>query len=595
LFLSACHNYHLNSTRGALFGLILGLSFVVGCEPSLPSVGSTPTIPDPFSSSCLVEVTEELGLKFHHDPGAFDTFLMPQLVGAGGAMFDMDNDQDLDILLITGVQIGDRSESKGDRLFRQESDGKFTDVTDWSGIACDGFGMGCAVGDIDNDGDLDLYLTRYGEDHLLRNKGNGQFEDITQQSGIANPQWGTAACFADLDRDGFLDLFVANYGDYFPGALCEDSSGRRDFCGPAALSGTVSKLYRNCGIQGEGDTACTKFEDVSIVSGIAQRTGKGLGVLCKDFTDDGRMDIFVANDGEENFLWVQHDNFTFNNEAILRGLALNRFGEAQANMGVVTDDFNHDGWADIVVTHLIGEYNTLFSGGPHGQFTDQTAEAGMSNSSLPFTGFGIASADLDLDGDFDLAIANGGVLRSADAHSKDVVPFWQGYAQRNEIYLNDGKGAFASHSRLGGSDFATRLEVSRGIIAGDIDNDGDIDLMVTNCDGPGRLYRNQFPRKGGFLSVSVFDPKLKRLSIGATVQLHLMDQVVSRDLMPSYGYLTSNDFRVHFGVGDAKKYDSIRVTWPDNKCETEEFPGGPVDRMITLERGSGRILPGVSP
>lgn len=530
-------------------------------------------------------------IHFEHDPGELGTYPLPQIMGSGAAFFDFDGDDDLDLLLISGVQRSLEGKSTGDKLFRQEANGKFTDVTEWSGIATGGYGMGVAVGDIDNDGDLDLYLTRFGDDRLFQNRGDGRFDDITDQAGIANPQWGTAASFFDYDRDGWLDLFVANYVDYFPGSVCEGGSGRRDYCGPESLKGTVGRLYRNLG-KPASDFARSTFEDVTIASGIARRVGKGLGLLCRDFDGDGRPDIFVANDGEENFLWIQHDGHAFSNEAVLRGVALNRFGEAHANMGVVSDDFNNDGVSDLFVTALAGEYNMLFQGTQVGQFSDKTVSAGLAISSLPFTGFGVASADFDHDGDVDLAIANGGVNRGDRTESRDVNEFWRDYAQRNEFYLNNGKGGFESKRRLGGSDFTERIEVSRSLVSGDIDNDGDVDLLVTNCAGPARLYRNDFPKLGGWLILSAVDPILKRAAIGAQIQVQVGNRSIMRELNPSTGYLGCNDLRVHFGLGNASRYEAIRVFWPDGSMEVEEFPGGAINQSITLKRGSGRIVGG---
>ncbi len=571
---------------------LLAFLFLTGCASKLETSSQSRSDPtDPYKLPCLVEITTASGIRFEHDAGELANYPMPQIMGSGAALFDIDGDNDLDILLISGEQHRVEGKFAGDKLFRQEDDGTFVDVTEWSGIAAAGYGMGAAIGDIDNDGDIDLYLTRYGDDRLFQNRGDGRFDDITEQAGISNPQWGTAASFFDFDRDGMLDLFVTNYVDFFPGSICEDGSGRRDYCGPESLKGTVGRLFRNLG-KPANDSVHSTFEDVTIASGIARRVGKGLGLLCRDFDGDGRPDIFVANDGEENFLWIQHDNFVFSNEAILRGVALNRFGESQANMGVVADDFNNDGWCDLLVTHLAGEYNTLFQGNQFGQFSDKSVSAGIAMASLPFTGFGIASADFDHDGDVDIAIANGGVKRGVKTNSPDVREFWQDYAQRNEFYLNDGKGGFGSQRRLGGSDFTTRIEVSRSLVSGDIDNDGDIDLLVTNCAGPARLYRNDFPKLGGWLTISAIDPALKRAAIGAQIQVQIGNRWLTRELNPSAGYLGCNDLRVHVGLSNAPRYDAIRVYWPHGAMEVEEFPGGTINQSIVLMRGSGRILSG---
>jgi len=509
----------------------------------------------------------------------------------------------LDVLLIQGASNNSANSPSGLKLFRQDTPTQFTDVTSTSGINAQGFGMGCAVGDVDNDGDVDVYITRYGEDSLFINQDGGQFLDATAASGISNLQWGTAASFFDYDRDGWLDLFVVNYVDYFPGSICEDGAGRRDFCGPESLTGTTSKLYHNVSASSSSASPLSasragegpKFEDVTVASGIARRVGKGLGVICRDFDMDGRQDILVANDGAENFLWIQHDNSAFSNEALLRGVALNRIGEAEANMGVVADDFDRDGFSDLFITHLREESDTLFRGTQFGQFADQTVASGFGVTSLPFTSFGVAAVDFDHDADLDLAICNGGVKRGLRTNSSDVDDFWRDYAQRNEIYLNNGRGNFVSEDGLGGSDFSRRVEVSRALLSGDMDNDGDVDLLVTNCSGPARLYRNDFPKLGNWLTITAQDPALKRIALGAQIQLIAGKLVINREINPSTGYLGSNDPRVHFGLGNAPRYDAIRVYWPSGNGEIEEFPGGQLNQQITLVRGTGRILAGGSP
>ncbi len=546
----------------------------------------------------LVEITQQVHLQFQHETGAITQYDMPQIMGSGACLFDIDGDQDLDILLIGGSSQPAGTTAGGNRLFRQEADGTFTDVTASSGLDSEGYGMGAAVGDIDNDGDLDLYLTRYGDDRLYRNNGQGEFEDITASSGIANPQWSTAATFLDYDRDGWLDLFVVNYVDFFPGSICEDGSGRRDFCGPESLAATADKFYRNTtGEAASGASPAPSFEDITVASGIATRSGKGLGVLADDFNGDGWLDLLVANDGQENFLWVQYEQGVFSNEALLRGVALNRQGEAEANMGVVAEDFNEDGWLDLLITHLRQESNTLylgngtgFWGAGQGQFRDQTTAAGLGVSSLPYTGFGIAAIDFDHDADLDLAIVNGGVKRGPPATTQDVPEFWRDYAQPNQLYLNRGEGRFEEASRQSGGAFTQPVEVSRALAAGDIDNDGDVDLLLSNCAGPARLYRNEFPKAGNWLSLNLIDPRLKRVAIGAQIQIQAGGRLLTRQCNPSSGYLSVNDLRVHVGLGQCARVDAIRVLWPDGERSVEVFPGVDTDQAITLERGTGSTM-----
>lgn len=568
-----------------------------GCRqsPAVPQKTALPTAD--ASTAFLPEISETVGIRFQHATGDLHAFSMPQIMGSGGAMFDFDADGDLDIFLVDGGTIPESAAATepeshwAGKLYRQEDPGHFVDVTEASGLTHRGYGMGCAVGDIDNDGDLDLYLTTYGEDRLFSNQGNGTFTDITDQSGISNPRWGTAASFFDYDLDGWLDLFVVNYLDYFPGSICEDGRGRRDYCGPQSFSGTVDKLYRNLGRDVE--SGAVRFSDETVARGLAARAGRGLGVLCRDFDGDRRPDVFVANDMQENILWMQQPDGNFRDEALLRGVAVNRLGEPEANMGVISDDLNRDGFFDLFVTHLTGETNTLFSGDPSGVFSDTTARSGLGAPSFPFTGFGVAAVDLQHDGHLDVVVVNGKVKRGpSTVAGGSANDHWYDYAEPNQVYLNDGRGQFVVEDRLGESRFSSLLEVSRGLISGDIDNDGDIDLLVTNCGGVARLFRNDFPKQGHWLGVRAVDPELRRDALGARITVRAGDLVMTRELNPSSSYLSSNDPRVHFGLGAADHYDSVEVEWPHGEPVRELFPGGSADRYLTLGRKAGKPMSG---
>lgn len=567
---------------------IVGALVIGGCQQWTPDIEPAKEIPAVGSAAVFQEVEEGSGLTFRHDAGVTGSYPMPRIMGSGGALFDFDSDGDLDVLLIDGGSwLDDKTDPSsefrtGSRLFRQDADGKFVDVTASTGLAQRAYGMGVAIGDMNNDGHLDVYFTNYGNDQLFQNKGDGSFVEITSSAGIANPNWATAACFFDYDLDGWLDLFVVNYLDYFPGSRCEDGQGRRDFCGPQSFPGTVAKLYRNLG----STSGRVQFSDVTVVSGIASRAGRGLGLLCRDFNADGRPDVMVANDMQENFLWIQQEHGKFQEQALVRGIARNRLGEVEANMGVISDDLDGDGRFDLFVTHLTGETNTLFRGDQQGSFVDTTAASGLGPPSFPYTGFGVAALDVECDGDLDLAIANGKVKRgnSSAASGGD---FWHDYAEPNQLYLNDGKGHFDLQTDLGGSLFSQRIEVSRGLMSGDIDKDGDVDLLVTNCGGPARLYYNSFPRLGNWLTVRVIDPDLNRDAIGARIKVRTGDRTFLRELNPSSSYLSSNDFRVHFGLGKVPQYDSIEVTWPAAGGGIERFPAGETNRHITLLKGNG--------
>jgi hypothetical protein len=449
-----------------------------------------------------------------------------------------------------------------------------------------GYGVGVAIGDLDNDGFPDLYITGYGGDRLLLNNGDGTLTDGTHSLETINERWGTAAAFFDYDRDGWLDLCVVNYLDYFPGSLCDDGSGRRDYCGPTSFRGTVSKLYRN---RGEIDEHGLRFSDVTVAAGLAARPGPGLGLLCRDFDGDGRPDILIANDMSPNTLWVQQSDGTFRDEALLRGVAVNRFGQPEANMGVVCGDLDGDGLDDIFITTLRGETNALYLGRPGGQFSDEVAGSGLGPPSLEFTGFGAVAIDLENDGDLDLVVVNGRVKRAPPLKAARLNPFWNDYAEPNQVFLNDGNGHFSNGSEHGGL-LTQRVEVSRALAYADFDNDGDFDLLVTNCAGPARMYRNETPREGSWLMVRAIDPLLNRDAIGARVEVSAAGRQMHRQVNPSSSYLSSNDFRIHFGLGETSNYDRLTIRWPDGFSES--FPGGAANRHIVLFRGRGTATAG---
>ncbi|RME29286.1 MAG: VCBS repeat-containing protein, partial [Candidatus Zixiibacteriota bacterium] len=318
------------------------------------------------------DITARVGLRFVHNPGVDGSYYMPESIGSGGAFLDYDNDGDLDIYLINGNWHGEQAASRPplrNRLFRQEARGTFVDVTEASGLGDTGYGMGVAVGDIDNDGDVDVYITNVGPDKLYRNNGDGTFTDISATAGIANPEWGCSAVFFDYDLDGFLDIYVTNYVAYDPTVVCTDRAGRPDYCGPGGFDGTPDVLYHN---NGDGT-----FTDVSVASGIAAGASKGLGVVSADFNEDGYPDLYVANDGEPNHLWINRKNGTFVDRAPELGAAVNEMGQAEAGMGIALGDINGDLYPDLFVTHLRTETNTLYRSLGGRGFADETTAAGL--------------------------------------------------------------------------------------------------------------------------------------------------------------------------------------------------------------------------
>ncbi len=537
--------------------------------------------PEPEAVDWFTDVSAEVGLDFVHESGATGGLALPEIMGAGVALLDYDGDGDLDLYLVNGGLVTADRPPPVNRLYRQEADGTFVDVTAESGLGDPGNGMGVAVGDIDNDGHVDVYVTNYGPDALYRNRGDGTFTDITLAAGIDVPGWSCSAAFVDYDRDGFLDLYVTQYVDFDPSRRCFSAAGKPEFCGPKVFPPVPDVLLRN---NGDGT-----FTDVSVATGIADRAAAGLGVVCEDFNDDGWVDLYVANDAYPNFLWINGTDGGFREMAVSLGAAYNLHGETEAGMGVVAADLDNDTLVDLFVTHLSFETNTHYRNlGPDVGFADVTGETGLAAGSMPYTGFGVAAFDLDLDGDDDLVVVNGRVNRLQPLPGAWVEPPWDLLAEPNLVYLNDGTGSF-SPAGPGPSAVCDPIEVTRGLAVGDIDSDGDIDLLIGNVHGPARLYRNDTPRLGHWLGVRVVDPGLNRIALGARITLYCGDRRLVRTARRASSYLSSVDPRVHFGLGPARRVDRIDVRWPDGLHET--FPGSEVDRMVELVRGTAEVKP----
>jgi hypothetical protein len=509
---------------------------------------------------------------------------MPRIMGSGGAFLDVDNDGRLDILLVTNA--GPRSGSCN-KLYRQKPDGSFADASAGSGLDVAGHGMGVACGDIDNDGWVDVYLSQYGGGRLFRNRGaaDGEwrgFEDVTRTAAVEQPRWGTSCSFVDYDRDGWLDLAVVNYVDYDPSHGCTDAGGKPDYCHPMTFPGTSMRLFRNLGRDAAGKWR--GFEDATVKAGVAA-PGPGLGIVCADFDGDGWPDILVANDARANHLWLNRKNGTFAEDAALRGVAVHVLGRPQANMGVAWGDVDGDGLHDVFITHLTEESHTLWRQGPRGLFLDGTARANLASPRWRGTGFGTVCGDFDHDGWLDLAIANGRVSRGPAQKVAGLDEFWHVYAERNQLFVNEGEGRFRDVS-LATAAFSGTPAVSRGLAWGDVDNDGSLDLLVTAVAGPARLYRNVAEKRGRWLMVRALDPALRRDAYGARVSVRAGGRRFIGEVCPGQSYLSSGDPRVHFGLGDVKAIDELRIDWPDGLAET--FPAPRLDAAATLYRGKGR-------
>jgi enediyne biosynthesis protein E4 len=536
---------------------------------------------------------QETGLNFVHFNGMTGRFYQPEIMAGGAALFDYDGDGDLDVYLVQSRMLAAGTPLVAppdgqleDRLYRNEltvhADGtralRFTDVTASSGIRTRGYGMGVATGDIDNDGDVDLYITGFGRNQLFRNNGDGTFADVSKASGTDDPDsWGVSAAFVDFDRDGWLDLFVGNYLRYTLASHidCVGAAGQPDYCRPSAYRAQPSRLYRN---RGQG-----RFADVTIESGLAREYGPALGVSTADFNGDGWIDIFVANDEQENQLWINQRDGTFTNTALGAGAALGASGERKANMGVDAGDFDADGDEDLFITELIGQGSTLYVNDGSGRFEERSVSTGIRQASLPYTGFGAAWFDVENDGWLDLLAVNGDVNRNAAAGGAGQDPFALG--QRNQLLRNVG-GRFEDVSDRAGKVFDL-VEVSRGAAFGDVDNDGDTDVVITNASGPVRLLVNNIGARRHWLGLRLVGRKMPRDMIGARVAIvRANGSVLWRRARADGSYASSNDPRVLVGLGDATESPRVRVQWPSG--EIEEWASLPIDRYTTLTQGEGR-------
>jgi enediyne biosynthesis protein E4 len=564
------------------------------CFVSINIRANPQSSPNGTSRTIFVEVAEKVGLNFRHYNGMTGKLFLPEIMGAGAALFDYDNDGDLDIFLVQGTVLepGAKphetlfpwrgSESPRGRLFRNDlelgKDGsrklRFVDVTEKSGIVATGYGMGVAVGDINNDGRPDLYIANLGSNQMYLNKGDGTFVDVTRNTATDDPRWSTSAAFVDYDRDGWLDLMVVNYADFSPdnSPTCYAQTSARDYCTPKVFRAPGNRLFHN---RRDGT-----FEDVTVSAGLANEFGHGLGIVTADFDDDGWVDIYVANDGDPNQLWLNQKNGTFKNEALLAGAAVNRDGKAEAGMGVDAGDFDGNGTDDIFVTHLMEETNTLFSNLGKAIFEDRTRESGLGMPGRRFTGFGTLFFDYDNDSWLDLLVVNGAVQLLPELMRKgDPYPL----GQPNQLFRNTGKGSFIEVVEQAGLDFRL-LEVSRGAAFGDIDNDGDTDVLVTNNNGPVRLLLNEVGNRNHWLGLRLVS-KNGRDMLGARAEIVITkNHSFLRRSRTDGSYLSANDPRVLVGLGRVAQIDAVRVYWPSG--DVDEWKAPLVDRYITLKEGT---------
>jgi len=524
----------------------------------------------------FTEIAAQAGITFKHVFSPEKKYIVESMSG-GVALFDYDNDGYLDIYFVNSltVDLAAKHQKTKSALYHNNGDGTFTDVTDKAGVGDVGFGMGVAVGDYNNDGFDDLYVTCLGRNHLFKNNGNGTFTDVTNKAGVGDPRWSTGAAFLDYDNDGKLDLFVSNYVDFDLDHLPEFGKGRTcQFkgvpvqCGPRGLPGAGDSLYHN---NGDGT-----FTDVSKKAGVSDPNGYyGLGVICSDFDEDGYVDIFVANDSTPNFLYHNNGDGTFKEIGFTSGTAVNESGSEQGCMGVTVGDYDHDGKLDLFITNFDDEYNILYHNDGHNAFTDVSYTAKLAEVSLPYVGWGTKFFDYDNDGWLDLFVVNGHAYPQRDH-----------YRQRELLHHNNRDGTFSEVAAQMGTTLMQE-RVGRGAAFGDIDNDGDIDIVVNDLDGSPQLLRNDGGNSNNSVLIKTVGVNSNRDGIGARVKVVSGDLTQIDEVRSGGSYLSQNDLRLHFGLEKRTIIDLIEVRWPSGVID--KITNLSANRILTIKEGKGVV------
>ncbi len=502
----------------------------------------------------FTDVTVESGIDFVHTNGATGRKYVIETVGPGAAFLDVDADGDLDVYLLNGAPTGPGavpSPQLVNRMYRNSGAGTFVDRTAGSGLGDDGYGMGSCAADVDNDGDLDVYVTNFGPNRYYENDlPAGRFVDRTAAAAVGDSAFSTGCAFADVDADGFVDLYVANYHDfsYANHKLCaEGGSGLQLYCGPESFNGVRDHLFRN---QADGT-----FTDETEARGLLSTDGKELGVVFGDIDLDGDPDLYLANDKTLNFLYLNKGGGHFDETGLLAGVAYNEDGDVEAGMGVHLADYDGDMLPDLLVTNFQWETNTLYRNVGGATFLDETFNAGFGKSSIPYLSWGTQFFDVDNDGDRDAFIASGHLESDVEIYENTT------FAQRNQLFLNDGSGRFEEITPIQGSALDER-QVSRGAAFGDYDDDGDIDILVANVSERPQLLRNDTVGAGHWLRLRLEGTRSNHSAIGARVTLKAGSQQASAEVATGGSYLSQSDLRLHFGFGSATVVDSVSVSWP---------------------------------
>jgi enediyne biosynthesis protein E4 len=539
----------------------------------------------PSSANVFLDVTRAAGIDFHLTcGGAQKLYIMESLCG-GVAFFDYDNDGWPDIFLVNGSTLDDlqTGKSPASKLYHNNHDGTFTDVTEKAGLAHRGWCFGATVGDYDNDGWDDLYITCLTGSFLYKNGGNGTFSDVTKQAGVGNTgRWGMSAAFGDYDRDGFLDLYVTNYVDLDLDHLPKFGStpfcqyrGIPVSCGPRGLAGSRDRLYHN---NGDGT-----FTDVSEKMNIDANSYYGLGVIWGDYDGDGWPDLYVANDSSPSLLYHGNGGKSFTEVALTAGVALSSDGREEAGMGVDFGDYDNDGWPDLAKTNFSDDANNLYHNNGDGTFDDRAGAAGFGAVSIPFLGFGVRFLDYDNDGWKDIFVANGHVNPQVDEH-----PFGVAYAQRALLFHNLRGGRFDEVGLRAGSALRQR-RVGRGLAVADVNNDGALAVLVSNLDGSPGLLRNVARPRGHWIGLKLIGTRSNRDAYGARVEIVAGGLKQVDEVRANNSFLSSSDSRLHFGLGAATRVDRAIIWWPSGLVEKLAVLG--VDRESVIREGAGEAIP----
>ena len=584
------------SAGSSFLSLLTTIALAFGCtspDPSAPPADPAPPADEPGLQ--FVDVVHEVGLDaFRQVSGDADKMYLPASTGAGVALFDFDGDGDLDVFLVNGSRIGgfEPGNEPTNRLFENQGGGaSFLDVTRAQGLASHGaWGQGCSVADVDGDGTLDVYVTNYGPNALYLNRGPGEgFVEVAGQAGVDTPSWSTGAAFFDYDRDGDLDLYVANFVRFDEVLAAHEGrelpthewKGLRVAIGPQGLPAAGDRLFRN---DGPDEGLPVSFADVTDLMGISSADASyGFQPSPGDVDGDGFLDLFVPNDSRPNFLWRNHGGRGFEETALVAGVAVDRAGNNQACMGVTFDDYDGDDRLDLFVTNFADDFNTLYAGGASGFFQDRTAAAGLWTPETQHRlAWGTFFFDADHDGKAELFVANGHIYPQIDQ-----LGIAETYAQANQLFVLGGDGRFEDVSTAAGPGFAIS-KVSRGAAMGDLDDDGDLDIVINNLDDVPTVLRNDSRATGRWLKVLLRGRGHNTSAIGARVRVEAGGKTYSRYVRSAESFLSHHDLRLHFGLGSAEKVDRLTIDWPDGTTEALA-ERSPTSVLLVIQQGEGVV------